>query len=249
MLEKAGGWWIYWEFIGFIPRETCSSNAGTWEDVEGELQYLIVSTTELFVCCIINHLTSCYNWFEITCNRQKWCSWMGEGVKTFKLSKFHKQSSLEGWVLMKGLMPKGWLISCIVDLINHGKPSACILQVQTKSHAVRCWYSCLLCSLEVCPILPRKNEPPFAQCFCCYTFNLSINRKVARTLNVQLVAASPIETPNSTLFCLVVSKLQGSLKRRNKAWTSTTHDLSPIGEIGRFSVSPVWSCGDGDLRR
>jgi len=48
---------------------------------------------------------------------------------------------------------------------------------------------------EVCPILPRKNETPFAQCFCCYTFNLTINRKTnLRALHVQLVA-SPIETP------------------------------------------------------
>lgn len=92
---------------------------------------------------------------------------------------------------------------------------------------------------EVCPILPRKNETPFAMFFCCYTFNLyhQPEKKNLSALHVQLVATSPIETPRKP-----------EEKRRNKACIfDNTTDLSPIGEIGRvvflfhrFGVAVSW---------
>lgn len=56
---------------------------------------------------------------------------------------------------------------------------------------------------EVCPILPRKNETPFAMFFCCYTFNLyhQPEKKTWALYTCNLWQHHPL-------------KLQGSLKRR-----------------------------------
>ena len=90
---------------------------------------------------------------------------------------------------------------------------------------------------EVCPILPRKNETPFLQCYVVAilsTFSINRKKKNLSALHVQLVATSPIETPKEAWR-------EGNTKHglRQHDWPfSNWRNWS-----SRFSVSPVWSCG------
>ena len=93
---------------------------------------------------------------------------------------------------------------------------------------------------EVCPILPRKNETPFAMLFCCYTFNLTINRKKKQTwalYTCNLWQHHPLKLPPR----------KPEEKRTQSMDFDNTTDLSPIGEIGRvvflfhrFGVAVSW---------